>query len=64
MPAKLTKAQFKRYGRSPAKTGYREFEGRPHLHMAAPDWEEVAGAINGWLNKVFDAPIAAPQKVS
>jgi hypothetical protein len=48
VPASLSKAQFKRYERSPAKTDYLEFEGRPHLHMAAPDWQEVAVAIDGW----------------
>jgi dienelactone hydrolase len=36
VPASLTKAQYKRYERSPAKTDYLEFEGRPHLHMVAP----------------------------
>jgi pimeloyl-ACP methyl ester carboxylesterase len=49
VPASLTKAQYKRYERSPAKTDYLEFEGRPHLHMVAPDWQEVAAAIDGWL---------------
>ena len=33
VPASLSKAQYKRYERSPAKTDYLEFEGRPHLHM-------------------------------
>jgi pimeloyl-ACP methyl ester carboxylesterase len=56
VPASLAKAQFKRYERSPAKTDYLEFEGRPHLHMAAPDWQEVAEAIDGWLDGVLDAP--------
>jgi pimeloyl-ACP methyl ester carboxylesterase len=50
VPASLAKAQYKRYERSPAKTDYLEFEGRPHLHMAAPDWQEVATAIDGWLD--------------
>ena len=58
VPASLTKAAYKRYEKSPAKTDYLEFEGRPHLHMAAPDWEEVAQAIGGWLGGVLDAPVA------
>ena len=34
-----------------------EFEGRPHLHMVAPDWEEVAPAIDRWLDEVLDDPL-------
>ena len=55
VPAALTKAQYKRYERSPAKTDYLEFEGRPHLHMVAPDWEEVTAAVASWLEAVLDA---------
>ena len=59
VPASLSKAAYKRYEKSAAKTDYIEFEGRPHLHMAAPDWEEVAEAIDAWLGGVLDMPIAA-----
>jgi pimeloyl-ACP methyl ester carboxylesterase len=55
VPASLAKAQYKRYERSPAQTDYLEFEGRPHLHMAAPDWQEVAAAIGTWLDGVLEA---------
>jgi pimeloyl-ACP methyl ester carboxylesterase len=58
VPASLSKAAYKRYEKSPAKTDYLEFEGRPHLHMAAPDWQEVAQAIESWLDGVLDAPLA------
>jgi pimeloyl-ACP methyl ester carboxylesterase len=54
VPASLTKAQYKKYEKWPAKTDYIEFEGRPHLHMAAPDWEEVAVAVDKWLAGVLD----------
>jgi pimeloyl-ACP methyl ester carboxylesterase len=54
VPASLSKAQFKRYEASPAKTDYLEFAGRPHLHMAAADWQEVAEAVDGWLDGVLD----------
>ena len=57
VPASLSKAQYKRYERSPAKTDYLEFEGRPHLHMVASDWEEVAAAVDSWLDGVLDAPV-------
>ena len=49
MPASVAKAQYKKYEQSPARTDYIEFEGRPHLHMAATGWEEVAAAIDSWL---------------
>lgn len=59
VPASLSRKQYERYERSPARTNYLEFEGRPHLVMAAEGWEEVAAAIDGWLDDVLeraDAP--------
>jgi pimeloyl-ACP methyl ester carboxylesterase len=50
VPASLTEAQYKKYEKSSARTDYIEFEGRPHLHMAAPDWEEVAAAVASWVD--------------
>ncbi|HTQ69306.1 MAG TPA: alpha/beta hydrolase [Solirubrobacteraceae bacterium] len=64
VPASLSKAQYKRYERSPVKTDYLEFEGRPHLHMAAPDWQEVAAAIESWLDGVLDEPEPVTQRAS
>ena len=64
VPASLTKAQYKKYERSPAKTDYLEFEGRPHLHMVAEDWEEVAAAIGGWLGGVLETTKPAAQHAS
>jgi pimeloyl-ACP methyl ester carboxylesterase len=64
VPASLAKAAYKRYEKSPAKTDYLEFEGRPHLHMAAPDWQEVAQAIDSWLDGVLDAPIAGTSQAT
>jgi pimeloyl-ACP methyl ester carboxylesterase len=61
VPASLAKAQYKRYERSTAATDYLEFEGRPHLHMVAPDWQEVAAAIGSWLDGALDAPHPATQ---
>lgn len=57
VPASLSKAQYKRYEDAPAQTDYLEFEGRPHLHMAAADWQEVAAAIDSWLDGVLDEPL-------
>jgi pimeloyl-ACP methyl ester carboxylesterase len=53
VPASLARAQAKKYRRSPAKTDYLEFEGRPHLAMAADGWEEIAAAIDTWLSGVL-----------
>jgi pimeloyl-ACP methyl ester carboxylesterase len=64
VPASLSKAQSKRYEGSPAQTDYVEFAGRPHLHMAAPDWQEVAAAIDSWLDGVLDEPLVHPEPAS
>ena len=32
--------------------------------MIAPDWQEVAGAIDSWLVGVSHAPIAATQQAT
>ena len=55
VPASLARKQFDKYERSPAETEYIEFEGRPHLLMAAEGWEEVAEAIGSWLDGVGSA---------
>ena len=55
VPASLSKKQYEKYERSPAETEYLEFEGRPHLLMAAEGWDEVAAAIDSWLDGVLEA---------
>jgi alpha-beta hydrolase superfamily lysophospholipase len=59
VPASVSAAQYKKYERSPARTDYLEFEGRPHLFMVGEGWEEVAGAVAGWLERVLGEPAAA-----
>ena len=59
VPASLSHKQFEKYEKSDAQTEYLEFEGRPHLMMVADGWEEIAAAIDGWLEGVLertDAP--------
>jgi pimeloyl-ACP methyl ester carboxylesterase len=56
VPASVSKAQYKHYEHSPARTDYLEFAGRPHFHMVASDWEEVAAAVGSWLDGALDAP--------
>ena len=55
MPASVSRKQFDKYERSTADTDYVEFEGRPHMLMAAEGWEEVAASIDSWLDGVLDA---------
>lgn len=64
VPASVSKAQYKRYERSPARTDYLEFAGRPHFHMVATDWQEVAAGIDSWLDGVLDVPTEATQQAS
>ena len=64
VPASLARKQYEKYQRSAAKTDYLEFEGRPHLLMAAEGWEEVAMSIDGWLDGVLEASDAPPQPAS
>jgi pimeloyl-ACP methyl ester carboxylesterase len=55
VPASLAEKQYKKYERSPARTDYLEFEGRPHLLMAAEGWDEGAASIDSWLDGGLDA---------
>lgn len=64
VPASLARKQYEKYEHSSATTDYLEFEGRPHLLMAAEGWDEVAAAIDSWLDGVLDAPEPAPPQVS
>jgi pimeloyl-ACP methyl ester carboxylesterase len=64
VPASLARKQYEKYQRSPAKTDYAEFEGRPHLLMAAEGWDDVAASIDSWLDGILDALEGSPQQVS
>ena len=57
VPASLSKGVYERLSKSSANTDYLEFAGRPHLHMIADDWQEVAEAVDSWLDRVLDAPL-------
>ena len=59
VPASVARKQFKKYEDSSARTDYVEFEGRPHLLMAAEGWEEVAASIDDWLAGVLDATVTS-----
>jgi alpha-beta hydrolase superfamily lysophospholipase len=62
VPASVSRAQYKKYERSPATTEDLEFEGRPHLFMVGEGWDEVAASIDSWLDGVLEAAEAAPQR--
>jgi alpha-beta hydrolase superfamily lysophospholipase len=64
VPASLARKQYEKYERSPAETEYLEFEGRPHLLMAAEGWDEVAAAIDSWLDGVLEASVASTRGAS
>ena len=64
VPASLAEKQFKKYEKSESQTDYAEFEGRPHLMMAAEGWEEIAGRIETWIESVVSASAAATQSTS
>jgi pimeloyl-ACP methyl ester carboxylesterase len=55
VPASLSHKQYQKYERSAAQTDYIEFQGRPHLMMAAEGWEEIAAGIENWLSEVLAA---------
>jgi pimeloyl-ACP methyl ester carboxylesterase len=64
VPASLAHKQYKKYERSPARTDYLEFAGRPHLLMAADGWEEIAEAIEGWIDEVLEAKAVAVEEAT
>lgn len=48
MPPSVNKSNAKHWGKSPALTEYREFEGRGHWTCAEPGWEDVADLALDW----------------
>jgi pimeloyl-ACP methyl ester carboxylesterase len=55
VPPSVSRAQYKKYEHSPAQTDYLEFEGRPHLFMVGEGSDEVAAAVDSWLDGVLDS---------
>jgi pimeloyl-ACP methyl ester carboxylesterase len=64
VPASLAKKQYEKYAKSPVKTDYVEFEGRPHLMMVGEGSEEIAAAIETWIEGVLAASPAASEGAS
>jgi alpha-beta hydrolase superfamily lysophospholipase len=49
VPASVVRRTFGKYRKAAQVTDYAEFAGRTHWIIAEPGWEEVAGAIERWL---------------
>ena len=58
VPASLSEKQYKKYEKSEAQTDYIEFADRPHLMMVAEGWEEIAAAIESWLDGVLAVKVS------
>jgi pimeloyl-ACP methyl ester carboxylesterase len=59
VPASVSKKQYEKYEKADVQTDYLEFEGRPHLMMAAEGWEEIAAAIESWIAAVPERSAAS-----
>jgi alpha-beta hydrolase superfamily lysophospholipase len=64
VPASVSHKQYEKYEKSDVQTDYIEFKGRPHLMMAAEGWEEIAGAIETWIDSVLATTAARQEGVS
>jgi pimeloyl-ACP methyl ester carboxylesterase len=64
VPASVAKKQYEKYAKSDVQTDYIEFKGRPHLMMDAEGWEEIAGAIETWIESVLATTAAKTEGVS
>ena len=57
MPASLNRSNWRRYGKSPSVTDFREFPGRDHYSViAGPGWEEVADYAIDWAERQLATP--------
>ena len=64
VPASLSHKQYEKYEKSEAQTDYLEFAGRSHLMMVGEGWEEVAGAIETWIDGVLAATAVGANRAS
>lgn len=64
VPASLSHKQYEKYAKSDVQTDYIEFPGRPHLMMVAEGWEEIAAAIEDWLDRALAASKARSEGMS
>lgn len=62
VPAVVNRENARRYGRSAAVTGYREFPGRSHFTLGQPGWEEVADYALDWAVRAVAASEPVPDE--
>lgn len=53
IPPSLNKRNAEKYTDAQSITEFKEFAGRNHYVLQAPGWQEVAGYVAAWLDKVF-----------
>jgi pimeloyl-ACP methyl ester carboxylesterase len=51
-PPPQVRSNYRKYKNSSAVTDYKEFDGRVHWIIGEDGWEEVAGYIAGWLERL------------
>ena len=61
VPASVSRAIYKKYAKSPAKTDLVTFGGRPHLLVGGEGWEEVADSVGNWIGRALAAAPAREQ---
>jgi alpha-beta hydrolase superfamily lysophospholipase len=59
VPKGVARAAYDKYAGNGATTGFVEFPRRSHLLVSGPGREEVAGYVEGRLDKVLDGAPAA-----
>ncbi len=52
IPARLSFNSFSRYRQRGSITEFRAFDGRGHMVVVEPSWEEVADFVADWLEKL------------
>jgi len=51
-PLSQVKSNYGKYKNARAITGFKEFDNRTHWIVAQPGWEEVAGYVADWLDRL------------
>jgi pimeloyl-ACP methyl ester carboxylesterase len=52
VPAHVVRSNYQHHQKSKARTDFHEFAGRAHLITAQDGWQEVAGYVSDWLDRL------------
>jgi alpha-beta hydrolase superfamily lysophospholipase len=52
VPAAMNRSNYRKYRGAEARTEFKEFPGRCHWIIAQDGWQEVAGYVADWLQKL------------